>query len=174
MAYLIFLVTGCFLVGLVGVAANPSPFYGVVGLVIGALAGCGMLVSFGCSFIGLVLFLIYLGGMLVVFAYSVALGADVYPETWGDLSVLVYVVGYLVAILLTGGMFIESGVLGGCGLMGVDFGGWSYTRVDFGGVVLMFSAGGGVLLLCAWGLLLALFVVLELTRGRGLGSLRVP
>lgn len=29
----------------------------------------------------LVLFLIYLGGMLVVFAYSVALAADPYPET---------------------------------------------------------------------------------------------
>lgn len=46
------------------------------------------------------LFLIYLGGMLVVFAYSVALAADPYPETWGSWSVGCYVVGYVVLVLL--------------------------------------------------------------------------
>lgn len=46
--------------------------------------GCGILVSYGGSFLSLILFLIYLGGMLVVFAYSAALAAEPFPEAWGD------------------------------------------------------------------------------------------
>lgn len=45
-------------------------------------------------------------------------------------------------------------------------------RGDSGGVALMFSAGGGLLMISAWVLLLTLFVVLELTRGLGRGTLR--
>lgn len=80
MAYLVFLSVLCFIVGLVGVASNPSPHFGALGLVVCVLGGCGVLVGLGGSFLGLVLFLIYLGGMLVVFAYSVALAAEAYPE----------------------------------------------------------------------------------------------
>lgn len=81
MVYFIFLMSFCLLGGLIAVASNPSPLYGAVGLVVVSGVGCGILVWLGCSFISLVLFLIYLGGMLVVFAYSVALAADAYPET---------------------------------------------------------------------------------------------
>lgn len=45
-------------------------------------------------------------------------------------------------------------------------------RGDVGGVALMYSFGGGMLVLCAWVLLLALLVVLELTRGLSRGALR--
>lgn len=46
------------------------------------------------------------------------------------------------------------------------------VRGDVGGVSLMYSAGGGMLVVCAWVLLLCLFVVLELTRGLSRGALR--
>lgn len=36
----------------------------------------------------------------------------------------------------------------------------------------MYSSGGLVLMLCGWGLLLALFVVMELIRGPSRGALR--
>lgn len=45
-------------------------------------------------------------------------------------------------------------------------------RGDVGGVALMYSSGGSLLVVCAWVLLLALFVVLELTRGLSRGALR--
>ena len=72
------------MLGVLAVASNPSPYYGVVGLVVASVIGCGWLVSLGVSFVSLALFLVYLGGMLVVFVYSVSLAADPYPEAWGD------------------------------------------------------------------------------------------
>ncbi|KFP85848.1 NADH-ubiquinone oxidoreductase chain 6, partial [Apaloderma vittatum] len=76
MAYLVLFWGGCFILGALAVASNPSPYYGVVGLVMGSVIGCGWLVSVGASFVSLVLFMVYLGGMLVVFVYSVFLAAD--------------------------------------------------------------------------------------------------
>nr|YP_009271644.1 NADH dehydrogenase subunit 6 [Scincella vandenburghi]ANX10368.1 NADH dehydrogenase subunit 6 [Scincella vandenburghi] len=172
MVYFVFLLAFCLLGGLVAVASNPSPLYGAAGLVVASAVGCGVLVWLGSSFISLVLFLIYLGGMLVVFAYSVALAADPYPETWGNWSVGLYVVGYLVLVLLLfvfGGVWVGGGVGVGC----VDSAGLSSVRVDFSGVSLLYSWGGASLLFAGWGLLLALFVALELSRGVVRGALRV-
>nr|YP_009711374.1 NADH dehydrogenase subunit 6 [Plestiodon tunganus]QGA46916.1 NADH dehydrogenase subunit 6 [Plestiodon tunganus] len=172
MVYLVFLLSFCLLGGLVAVASNPSPYYGAAGLVVAAAVGCGVLVWLGSSFISLVLFLIYLGGMLVVFAYSVALAADPYPETWGNWSVGLYFIGYTVLVVMLGG--VCGGVLvdEGFGVGGVDSVGLSLVRVDFSGVSLLYSWGGCCLLVSGWGLLLALFVALELSRGLMRGGLR--
>nr|BBD20497.1 NADH dehydrogenase subunit 6 [Cyrtodactylus auribalteatus] len=175
MSYLLFLLGVCFLVGSVGVAANPSPYFGVVGLVVGVVGGVGGLVMLGGSFIGIVLFLIYLGGMLVVFAYSVALVADPFPETWGSDSVFVR------AFVVWAICFFSCVGCGGCcwpwmcGLFGLDGSGLYGLRGDFGGCgSVIFCLGGPFLVLGGWGLMLTLFVVLELVRGWSWGGLRVP
>lgn len=98
MAYLLSLSLIGLVLGLVGVASNPAPYFAALGLVTAAGAGCVILIGHGGSFLSLVLFLIYLGGMLVVFAYSAALAAEPFPESWGDRSVLRYVVGYGAAV----------------------------------------------------------------------------
>lgn len=67
--------------GVIAVASNPSPYYAAFGLVVVAALGCGILAGHGGHFLALVLFLIYLGGILVVFAYSAALAAEPYPES---------------------------------------------------------------------------------------------
>nr|YP_980189.1 NADH dehydrogenase subunit 6 [Coleonyx variegatus]BAF43977.1 NADH dehydrogenase subunit 6 [Coleonyx variegatus] len=171
MSYFVLMASLCFLAGSAAVSANPSPFFGAVGLVVTAAFGCGLLVVSGWSFISLVLFLIYLGGMLVVFAYSVALSAEAYPETWADFSVVLYLVGYgglvFVLGLLNGGPFI-----GYSSVVSIDGGGLCCVRADSSGISLLYSCGGPVLLLCGFGLLLALFAVLELTRGLSYGALR--
>nr|BCO16527.1 NADH dehydrogenase subunit 6 [Gehyra marginata] len=174
MTYLLSMMSVCFVVGMLGVAANPAPFYGAGGLLLGALGASGLMVVLGGSFIGLVLFLIYLGGMLVVIAYSVALAAEPYPETWGDWSVLVYVLLYFGFVVWVGWGYVELVGGGNVGLVGLDSFGLFNLRGDLSGVVLLYSWGGIVLLLGGWGLLVVLFVVLELVRGRMRGGLRMP
>nr|BCO16566.1 NADH dehydrogenase subunit 6 [Diplodactylus vittatus] len=170
--YFFFLLILGLVMGFLGVAASPSPFFGAMGLVLAAGGGCGVLVMLGGSFISLVLFLIYLGGMLVVFVYSVALAAEPYPESWGDFTVGVYLVGFIFFVVVGGLVLGEFVSFSGWGLVGVDGGGLSCVRLDVGGVVLLYSIGGGFLVLSGFGLILALFVVLELTRGLVRGGLR--
>lgn len=105
MTYFMFLLLIALVVGLVAVASNPTPYFAALGLVVAAGVGCGVLVDHGGSFLSLVLFLIYLGGMLVVFAYSAALAAEPFPEAWGSRSVLGYVLVYLLGVGLAAGVF---------------------------------------------------------------------
>lgn len=95
-----YLILFCFVLGLVAVASNPSPYFAALGLVVVAGIGCGVLVGHGGSFLSLILFLIYLGGILVVFAYSAALAAEPYPEAWGSWPVVVHMVMYIVGVVL--------------------------------------------------------------------------
>lgn len=172
MIYFMFVIIIGLILGLIGVASNPSPYYAALGLVTAAAVGCGLLVGQGGSFMSLILFLIYLGGILVVFAYTAALAAEPYPEAWGDWSVLLYVGFYLIGLTVIGKYFMV-------GWFGLHWVGVEETSVlellrgDFGGVALLYSNGGGMLVLGGWVLLLTLFVVLELTRGLSWGALRV-
>nr|YP_003097099.1 NADH dehydrogenase subunit 6 [Erimyzon oblongus]BAH86731.1 NADH dehydrogenase subunit 6 [Erimyzon oblongus] len=171
MTYFVCLLLMALVIGLVAVASNPAPYFAALGLVVAAGVGCGVLAGHGGSFLSLVLFLIYLGGMLVVFAYSAALAAEPFPEAWGDRSVIGYVLVYLLGVGLVGGMFWGTWYEGSW-LMIDNMKEFSMLRGDTSGVAMMYSFGGGMLVICAWVLLLTLFVVLELTRGLSRGALR--
>nr|YP_006303635.1 NADH dehydrogenase subunit 6 [Trachinops taeniatus]AEK53195.1 NADH dehydrogenase subunit 6 [Trachinops taeniatus] len=172
---LVIFLMGAFL-GMVSVASNPSPYYAAFGLVMVAGMGCGVLAMSGGSFSSLVLFLVYLGGMLVVFAYSAAFCAEPYPEDWSSLPVLWNFLFYV--------------ALGGAGWGAVA---WAFEgkvgEINWGtegkageisqihweteGVGELYSVeGGGMIGLAVWMLLQTLFVVFELTRGLGRGPLR--
>nr|YP_009348551.1 NADH dehydrogenase subunit 6 [Oreichthys crenuchoides]UDH58234.1 NADH dehydrogenase subunit 6 [Oreichthys crenuchoides]BAW87870.1 NADH dehydrogenase subunit 6 [Oreichthys crenuchoides] len=171
MTYFMFLLLMALIVGLVAVASNPTPYFAALGLVVAAGVGCGVLVGHGGSFLSLVLFLIYLGGMLVVFAYSAALAAEPFPEAWGDRSVMGYVIIYLLGVFLVGWVF-WGGWYEGSWVVVDGLKEFSVLRGDASGVAVMYSYGGGMLVICAWVLLLTLFVVLELTRGLSRGTIR--
>nr|YP_009917907.1 NADH dehydrogenase subunit 6 [Caecobarbus geertsii]QLM01942.1 NADH dehydrogenase subunit 6 [Caecobarbus geertsii] len=171
MTYFMFMLLMALVAGLVAVASNPTPYFAAFGLVIAAGVGCGVLVGHGGSFLSLVLFLIYLGGMLVVFAYSAALAAEPFPEAWGSRSVLGYVLVYLVGVGLVAGFF-WGGWYEGSWVVLDGLKEFSVSRGDVSGVAVMYSSGGGMLVICAWVLLLTLLVVLELTRGLSRGALR--
>nr|YP_009049381.1 NADH dehydrogenase subunit 6 [Phrynocephalus putjatai]AIE46177.1 NADH dehydrogenase subunit 6 [Phrynocephalus putjatai] len=159
--YFMLLVSLAFFVGVVGVACNPSPCYGALALVLASGFGCVMVAEMGSSFSALILFLIYLGGMLVVFAYSVAMSGDVYPEGLGGRFFGFLVVCFMTLTLIAGKFLglISFGVYGlGLGCVGVS---------------LLYSCGGYYLLFVGFGLLLALFVVLELVRWVSFGSYKV-
>nr|YP_009000540.1 NADH dehydrogenase subunit 6 [Breviceps adspersus]BAO42895.1 NADH dehydrogenase subunit 6 [Breviceps adspersus] len=157
------------LAGLLGVSSNPSPYYAALGLVGGAGAGCFVLMNGGVTFLSLVLFLVYLGGMMVVFGYCAALVAEPYPEAWGSSVVMVYLIMY--GVLLVVGWMLwgfkwEAGGLDVCE-------GLHSLSICWLGLSEMFGVGGWVLFLGGWGLLLTLFVVLEVVRGHYSGALRV-
>nr|YP_626606.1 NADH dehydrogenase subunit 6 [Liua tsinpaensis]ABC56019.1 NADH dehydrogenase subunit 6 [Liua tsinpaensis] len=170
MMYLGFLEMVGLVVGLIAVASNPSPYFAAMGLVLAAVCGCWVLVELGVSFLSLVLLLIYLGGMLVVFAYSASLAAEPYPEAWGSWAVFVYVVFYFFMII-SGYVFFNCNVSLEFLFMNY-YTEFSTVGYDWGGVVVMYSYGGWFLMFSGWVLLLTLFVVLEITRGLSRGSLR--
>nr|YP_003126938.1 NADH dehydrogenase subunit 6 [Girella punctata]BAH97829.1 NADH dehydrogenase subunit 6 [Girella punctata] len=171
MSFIMFLFLFCFILGVVAVASNPSPYFAALALVLVATMGCGVLVGHGGPFLSLVLLLIYLGGMLVVFAYSAALAAEPYPESWISLSIGAYMMGYVVVVLLVGGLFWDGWYESSwVPVDELDY--YSVLRGDAEGVAWMYLPGGCMLIISAWVLLLTLFVVLELTRGLSRGALR--
>nr|AGZ18914.1 NADH dehydrogenase subunit 6 [Caudacaecilia cf. asplenia ZRC 1.12502] len=156
MAYMTFVGMFSLVFGLVAVASNPSPYFGAFGLVMASAGACLALVMAGLSFLSLVLFLIYLGGMLVVFAYSAAMAAERYPEAWGVWSVVFYVVGYI-CVLVVGYLLVHSNDV-------VSLSEFCLVRSDWAGVSGLYSFGGWLLLISGWVLLLTLFVVMEFVR----------
>nr|ACJ43854.1 NADH dehydrogenase subunit 6 [Salamandrina terdigitata] len=158
------------IIGLIAVASNPSPYFAAFGLILASVSGCCLLVDFGVSFLSLVLMLIYLGGMMVVFAYSASLAAEPYPEAWGSLSVVVYVCIYFVGLMFCGYLFGFSFSI--WLVFSEDFSNLHTIGGDWGGVGEIYTFGGWLLIITGWVLLLTLFVVLEITRGVSLGALR--
>nr|YP_097152.1 NADH dehydrogenase subunit 6 [Thorius n. sp. RLM-2004]AAU20589.1 NADH dehydrogenase subunit 6 [Thorius n. sp. RLM-2004] len=170
MIYMSFLVLIGLIVGLIAVASNPSPYFAAFGLVLGAVCGCCILVDFGVSFLSLILLLIYLGGMLVVFAYSASLAAEPYPEAWGNWSVFLYAFMYVLVVVVC--YFLVCDGFGYEELFSLADGGFSAVVGDCSGVGFMYIGGFMLLIISGWVLFLTLFVILEVTRGVSFGSLR--
>lgn len=100
--YVVFILSIIFVLSFVGFSSKPSPVYGVLGLIVSRGAGCGVITNFDRSFWGLIVFLIYLGGMLVVFGYTTAMAMEQYTEVWvSNKTVLgAFVAGVLIEFVL--------------------------------------------------------------------------
>nr|BAD89252.1 NADH dehydrogenase subunit 6 [Batrachomoeus trispinosus] len=155
--------------GLVVVVANPFPFYGALGLVLASGLGCLVLLGLEGSFLSLVLFLIYLGGMLVVFAYTTALAAEVYPRGLGTWEISRNVTVNFVLVMVVFKLVYEG--LSGLSWVVGPSEGFKYIMVELG-VVELYQIGYLMLFGGVVGLLVTLFSVLSLTWGFGWGALR--
>lgn len=102
MVYIMFLLSVIFVLGFVSFSSKPSPIYGGVGLIVSGAVGCVIVVGFGGTFVGLMVFLVYLGGILVVFGYTTAMATEEYPETWGSSAVVLgsMLVGAIMELLM--------------------------------------------------------------------------
>ena len=102
MTYIVFILSVIFVVSFVGFSSKPSPIYGGLVLIVSGGVGCGIIMNFGGSFLGLMVFLIYLGGMLVVFGYTTAMATEQYPEVWvSNTTVMgVFLLGLLMEVML--------------------------------------------------------------------------
>nr|YP_010758199.1 NADH dehydrogenase subunit 6 [Elephantulus intufi]WEW63561.1 NADH dehydrogenase subunit 6 [Elephantulus intufi] len=174
MTYVVFLLSAVFVMGLVGVSSKPSPIFGGLSLIMSGGVGCGLIVSSGGSFLGLMVFLVYLGGMLVVFGYTTAMATEEYPEGWGSSKVVLggVMLGVLVEMMVGVWLFLESGDMVGGAVSG-DIGGsvvegyfgGGMIRGDYAGSSFLYGYGGWLLLISVWVLLVSIFIVIEVVRG---------
>nr|USQ66651.1 NADH dehydrogenase subunit 6 [Praomys daltoni complex sp. clade A] len=167
----IFILSLVFLGGCIGLALKPSPIYGGLGLIISGFVGCLMILGFGGSFLGLLVFLIYLGGMLVVFGYTTAMATEEYPETWSS-SWLIFgflVVGFLMEMYFMWMIDYWNEIE----LAGFDrLSDWMMYEIDDVGVILeggvgvaaMYSCATWMMVVAGWSLFAGIFIIIEITR----------
>nr|YP_009092152.1 NADH dehydrogenase subunit 6 [Tamias sibiricus]AHA48115.1 NADH dehydrogenase subunit 6 [Tamias sibiricus] len=173
MTYIMYLLSLLFVLGFVGFSSKPSPIYGGLGLIISGGVGCGIVLYFGGSFLGLMVFLIYLGGMLVVFGYTTAMATEEYPETWSSNAVIwgVLLLGFWVEVMIMLFMMFHDGVdivveLGNSdNWMLFDGDELGLIREDSMGVAAMYSCGSWMMVVAGWSLFVSIFIVIEITRG---------
>nr|YP_010133431.1 NADH dehydrogenase subunit 6 [Myotis petax]ALD15971.1 NADH dehydrogenase subunit 6 [Myotis petax]ALD15984.1 NADH dehydrogenase subunit 6 [Myotis petax]ALD15997.1 NADH dehydrogenase subunit 6 [Myotis petax]ALD16010.1 NADH dehydrogenase subunit 6 [Myotis petax] len=173
MVYIVSVLSIIFVVGFVGFSSKPSPIYGGVGLILSGAVGCGIVVSFGGSFLGLMVFLIYLGGMLVVFGYTTAMAMEQYPEAWISNMVVMgsFIVGLVMEFLLV--LYVLVGEKLEMTFEFNEIGDWAiYDVSDFEvftkesmGVAALYSYGNWLVVVTGWSLLIGVVIILEITRG---------
>nr|AIW64036.1 NADH dehydrogenase subunit 6 [Microcebus rufus] len=174
MAYTIFLLSTIFVLGFMSFSSKPSPIYGGVGLIVSGAVGCSMIMGFGVSFMGLMVFLIYLGGMLVVFGYTTAMATEEYPETWGS-SIVIWgalLSGVFMESLLMVWLLEHDGVEMVIGfnsledwIMFMDKG-LSVVREDSLGVSALYSYASWFMVAAGWALFISVLIVIEIIRGK--------
>lgn len=176
MSYILFLFSVLLIMGFVGFSSKPSPIYGGLALVISGVIGCIIILNYGGTYIGLIIFLIYLGGMMVVFGYTTAIAIEEYPEAW--------VSGWEVLGSLLTGLIMEVGLILwvlDCNELVVvinlnSMGDWVIFEGEGPGLIREDSIGAGALydygrwlvVVVGWTLFVGVYVVIEITRGNRL------
>nr|YP_009048539.1 NADH dehydrogenase subunit 6 [Vespertilio sinensis]AHL43876.1 NADH dehydrogenase subunit 6 [Vespertilio sinensis]AIT99385.1 NADH dehydrogenase subunit 6 [Vespertilio sinensis] len=173
MVYIVSALSVIFVVGFVGFSSKPSPIYGGVGLIVSGGVGCGIVVSSGGSFLGLMVFLIYLGGMLVVFGYTTAMAMEQYPEAWVSSLVVLgsFIIGIIAEFMLVSYFLVGEKLELVCEFNEVgdwavhDMGEVGFFSSEIAGVGALYSYGNWLVFVTGWSLLIGVVVILEITRG---------
>nr|UDH58753.1 NADH dehydrogenase subunit 6 [Mesoplodon mirus] len=173
MTYIVFIMSIIFVISFVGVASKPSPIYGGLGLIVGGGVGCGIVLNFGGSFLGLMVFLIYLGGMLVVFGYTTAMATEQYPEVWVSNKVVLgaFLLGLMVEFLVVLCVLEDEKMefvfeFNGLGDWVIyDTGDSGFFSEEAMGIAALYSYGTWLVIVTGWSLFIGVVVIMEITRG---------
>nr|CAY40189.1 NADH dehydrogenase subunit 6 [Ursus spelaeus]CAY40216.1 NADH dehydrogenase subunit 6 [Ursus spelaeus]CAY40640.1 NADH dehydrogenase subunit 6 [Ursus spelaeus] len=173
MMYIVFILSTIFVMGFVGFSSKPSPIYGGLVLIVSGGVGCGIVLNFGGSFLGLMVFLVYLGGMLVVFGYTTAMATEQYPEVWiSNKAVLgAFIVGLLSELLIACYVLKDDEVeivfkFNGMGDWVIyDTGDSGFFSEEAMGIAALYSYGTWLVIVTGWSLLIGVLVIMEVTRG---------
>nr|YP_010043937.1 NADH dehydrogenase subunit 6 [Sinomicrurus macclellandi]QPF22093.1 NADH dehydrogenase subunit 6 [Sinomicrurus macclellandi] len=137
------------------------PYQGVIALMGASFFCCVLMVLLGRTFAALVMYIVYLGGLVVVFGYCVSIEKDS-----GDAEIFGF--KYLVVFLVVGLVYLYSGFGG----LLVYFGWEDLTCLEVNGSGVFYCGGGVGLVVCFWGLLVVLFSVLVILSWSRLGGFR--
>nr|YP_007626756.1 NADH dehydrogenase subunit 6 [Tragulus kanchil]AEP22298.1 NADH dehydrogenase subunit 6 [Tragulus kanchil] len=173
MMYIMLVLSTIFVLGFVGFSSKPSPIYGGVGLIVSGCVGCGIVLNFGGSFLGLMVFLIYLGGMLVVFGYTTAMATEQYPEVWVSNKTLLglFIMGFVMELLMVFYVLKEKELkivfeFNGLGDWVIyDTGDSGFFSEEAMGIAALYSYGTWLVIVTGWSLLVGVVVIMEITRG---------
>nr|QAT80176.1 NADH dehydrogenase subunit 6 [Bos grunniens] len=173
MLYIVFILSVIFVIGFVGFSSKPSPIYGGLGLIVSGGVGCGIVFNFGGSFLGLMVFLIYLGGMMVVFGYTTAMATEQYPEIWlSNKAVLgAFITGLLMEFFMVYYVLKDKEVeivfeFNGLGDWVIyDTGDSGFFSEEAMGIAALYSYGTWLVIVTGWSLFIGVVVIMEITRG---------
>nr|YP_010574470.1 NADH dehydrogenase subunit 6 [Chaetodipus penicillatus]UZH94564.1 NADH dehydrogenase subunit 6 [Chaetodipus penicillatus] len=173
MTILLILMMVLLVLGFIGVSVKPSPIFAGAGLIISGAVGCGVLVVSGSSYMGLMVFLIYLGGMMVVFGYTTAMATDAYPETWSSnlwlwfilLSGILLEVVLVITVLHFDGLIDVVALYNSGNFLGFGDDDVLLVRVDSMGNAAIYSYGNWIMVVGGWTLFMAVYIIIEITRG---------
>nr|YP_006702560.1 NADH dehydrogenase subunit 6 [Kobus leche]AFR24927.1 NADH dehydrogenase subunit 6 [Kobus leche] len=173
MTYIVCILSIIFVIGFVGFSSKPSPIYGGLGLIVSGGVGCGIVLNFGGSFLGLMVFLIYLGGMMVVFGYTTAMATEQYPEIWvSNKAVLgAFITGVLMEFMMVYYVLKDKEVeivfeFNGLGDWVIyDTGDSGFLGEEAMGIAALYSYGTWLVIVTGWSLLIGVVVIVEITRG---------
>nr|YP_009048368.1 NADH dehydrogenase subunit 6 [Euprepiophis perlaceus]AHG24495.1 NADH dehydrogenase subunit 6 [Euprepiophis perlaceus]AHH24465.1 NADH dehydrogenase subunit 6 [Euprepiophis perlaceus] len=156
---LVFLVLGVVILSVVSL-----PYQGVIVLMGVSFLCCVFMVVMGRTFAALVMYIVYLGGLVVVFGYCVSVEKDSAVFKVGGVKYFIIFMFVLFVVLC----LLEGGV-GGL-LVYTNWEDLVCLEVN-GGSVFYFNGGAG-LIVCSWGLLVVLFSILVVLSWSRLGGLR--
>nr|YP_007625833.1 NADH dehydrogenase subunit 6 [Blastocerus dichotomus]AEP20920.1 NADH dehydrogenase subunit 6 [Blastocerus dichotomus] len=173
MTYIVFILSIIFVLGFVGFSSKPSPIYGGLGLIVSGGVGCGIVLNFGGSFLGLMVFLIYLGGMMVVFGYTTAMATEQYPEIWvSNKTVLgAFMTGLFMEVMMVFYVMKDEEVeivfqFNGLGDWVIyDTGDSGFFSEEAMGIAALYSYGTWLVVVTGWSLFIGVVVIMEITRG---------
>nr|QNM39154.1 NADH dehydrogenase subunit 6 [Macaca nigra] len=174
MTYILFTLSVLLVMGFVGFSSKPSPIYGGLALIVSGVVGCVIVLNCGGAYMGLMMFLVYLGGMMVVFGYTTAMAIEEYPETWG--SGFEVLGGLLVGLMMEVALVLWILSLDETVAVVVGFsdtGDWVIFEGEGSGLIRGDSIGAGALydygrwlvVVAGWTLFVGVYVVIEIVRG---------
>nr|YP_010410114.1 NADH dehydrogenase subunit 6 [Plecturocebus bernhardi]YP_010410179.1 NADH dehydrogenase subunit 6 [Plecturocebus grovesi]URH16143.1 NADH dehydrogenase subunit 6 [Plecturocebus bernhardi]URH16208.1 NADH dehydrogenase subunit 6 [Plecturocebus grovesi]URH16247.1 NADH dehydrogenase subunit 6 [Plecturocebus bernhardi] len=180
MTYALFSLSIMLVMGFMGFSSKPSPIYGGLVLVFSGAVGCAITLYLGGSYMGLMVFLIYLGGMMVVFGYTAAMAIDEHPESWlSSMDILGtmlmgLVMEFTMVFLLGGdpiktveGVTVTVNYKTVASWMIYEGEGPGLIREDPTGAAALYNYGVWVVLVTCWALFTGMHIAIELTRGGG-------
>nr|YP_009254179.1 NADH dehydrogenase subunit 6 [Rhabdophis tigrinus]ANC62865.1 NADH dehydrogenase subunit 6 [Rhabdophis tigrinus] len=153
--------------GVLALSVSFVPYHGVISLMVVSFFCCVCMVILGRTFAALMMYIVYLGGLVVVFGYCVSVEkgeTDVYKVT-GVKYLIIFLLVLFVVFLLVVNVGVVNGLL-------VYLNCEDLVCLEVNGGAVFYFGGGAGLIVCSWGLLVVLFSILVILSWSRLGGLR--